>query len=342
MSTELGGLLPKEVTPARTRSDGNRILAPVFVLAACILNPSHGSAQAFLPLKGDGSVSITFQHVNAAGHFIDDGSRLPEYQSRSSNLIFHVEYGVTERLALSLAIPYMNTKYTGNQEPLNLPLNVLDDGFYHGTLQDLGFELRYNAFRRPVVVTPFFQAIIPSHDYDTIGEAASGRRLREYLVGAYAGRLLNPVLPRAFVHGNYSYAFVEQDLNIPLNRSNANMQLGYFVTPSVPVSFLWGRQWTHGGLGYFESFEVLEDFLNIDRIMRENFQHVGVGAQFPLGKSLAVHVNVAKFVSGQNSHYGTAISAGVTWSFQTRRESPSVRSTSQAALNPPGFLQAFR
>jgi hypothetical protein len=321
-----------------TRSDAKRILGPAVVLAGWILNSPHGSAQAWLPAKGEGTVSISFQHVNAAGHFLEDGSRLPGYQTRASNLIFEVAYGLTERLAVNVSLPYMNTKYTGKDEPLNLPENVLDDGRYHRTVQDFRSELRCNALRRPFMATPFFAAIIPSHDYKTIGEAAAGRHLREYLVGAYAGRLLNPVLRRAYVHGLYSYAFVERDVNIPLNRSNVELAVGYLVTPSLPLSFIWKRQWTHGGLDFAELFEAPpEVFRNMDRVTRQNFQHVGVGAGFPLSKSMSVHVNFVKLVSGANAHYGTGISAGVSWSFQTRRERPGP-SASLAPINRTAFL----
>ena len=292
-----------------------------------MLSSSSASAQAWLPEKGEGSASLSFQHVSAAGHFLEDGSRLPGYETQASNLLMDVTYGVTDRLALGVAVPYMNVKYTGKEEPLNLPENKLDDGAYHGTLQDFRFELRYKAFEKPFVATPFVAAGVPSHAYDTIGEAAAGRDLRELMVGSYAGRLLDPVLPRAYIHGLYSYAFVERDQNIPLDRSNVNVETGYFITPSISLSFLWRKQWTHGGLDFAELFEAPpEIFRNLDRLTRQNFQHIGAGAGFPLSKTLSAHVNIIKFVSGENAHYGTGVVAGVSWSFKTWSGETSTRS----------------
>lgn len=304
-----------------------RLVPGVALLGFHILNGCHGSAQAWLPAKGEGSASTTFQHVYAAGHFLEDGSRLPGYETRASNLLLDVAYGVTDRLAVSVALPYMNVKYAGKEEPFNLPENKLDDGNYHGAFQDFGFELRYNAFQRPFMATPFVAAGVPSHAYETIGEAAVGRDLRELRIGTYAGRLLEPVLPRTYVHGMYSYAFVERDQNIPLDRSNLNVDVGYFVTPAVSLSFLWRRQWTHGGLDFAELFAASpEIFRNFDRLVRQDYQHVGVGAGFPLTRTLSGHLNFIKFVSGKNAHYGSGIAGGVNWSFQTPRGQTSARS----------------
>lgn len=309
----------------------------LIALAWCALAPAVCSAQAWLPPKGEGSVSTTYQNVNFSGHFNSDGSRQPVFQSRASNVVFEMTYGITDRLALTGSLPYINSKYTGKETPLNP--SRFDDGSYHGTLQDFRFELRCNAVRRPLSVTPFFAAVIPSHGYEVIGEASPGAHRREFVTGVYAGRLLNPVLPRAYVHGLYSYAFVERELNIPLNRSNADVQLGYFVAPAVSVSFLWSWQRTHGGLSFDDIIReggIGDIFVNHDRLVRSNFQHVGVGASLALSKSVDLYANVVKFTSGSNTHYGRAVSVGVTWKFQTRREAPAP-SSGQPAVGSAAF-----
>jgi len=279
--------------------------------------PARGSAQAFLPKKGEGSIAITYQNVHVDGHFLEDGSRFPAYQNRADNLMFGLEYGVTDRLALDVNLPYMLTKYTGKETPLNLPLNVLDDGTYHGTVQDFQLGLRYNLQRRRFAVTPFFTLVLPSHDYKTVGETAAGPHLRQLISGVYTGRLLNPILPRTYVEGMYSYALVEKAANIPLNRSNTELTAGYFITSSLSANFLWRGQWMHGGLNFSEIFQESssEVIRQQDRVTRQNFYHVGGGAGLAISESVSTHFTFVKFVAGQNAHYGEGIFAGVSWRF---------------------------
>jgi hypothetical protein len=276
--------------------------------------------QAFLPGKGSGTVSFDFGTTHSAGHFLDDGSKLPGYGTRAYNLSFNVEYGVTSRLALSLGIPWVTSKYTGTEEPLNLPLNVLDDGVFHGTMQDFRMEARYNVLDRPVVLTPFFAFSVPSHGYQTIGEAAVGPKLKQYSTGVYAGRLLNPFLSQAFVHGSYSYTAVEKVLGVSLNRSNTDLAVGYFWTPRLSTSLLWRKQWSHGGLGFdvfFDPNTSAEIFLQQDRITKQEFQHLGAGVGFNMTESLSANFSFLKFVSGRDAHFGEGFSAGLSWSFST-------------------------
>jgi len=113
------------------------------------------------------------------------------------------------------------------------------------------------------------------------------------------------------------------------------------VLPSASVNFNWSRQWTHGGVTFEHVFDTPEIFLNHDRLIRSNFQHVGVGVGFALSESVDLHGNFVKYVSGSNTHYGTSISVGVTWKFQTRRDLPS-RSGAWSPARPAGFLTSLR
>lgn len=299
-----------------------RSLLIVRLLALLLLLPCTGMAQAFLPGKSQGSVSLNFTTIHAAGHFLDDGTRLPGYASRANSLTVGVDYGLTEKLAVGVSVPYIRAKYLGPEEPLNLPRNVLDDGVYHGTMQDLRFEARFNTLRLPVVMTPFVAVSIPTHSYDTIAESAVGADVKQWTTGVYVGRLLNPVLPRTFVHGSYSYSGVEKILGVSLNRSNTDFSVGQFITPALSASFLWRRQWLHGGLTYAEIYDPTatpDFFVQQDRLARQDFQHVGFGVGYSLNESLSVDFSFVKFVSGRAAHFGEGISTGLSWSFSTER-----------------------
>lgn len=289
--------------------------------AAFLLAPLHSAAQAWLPPEGEVTVAFSFQRVDADGHFLEEGEKLPGYRTRASNAVIEMTYAITERIAVGLIVPFVSVKYRGPEEPFFLPENVLDDGTYHGTVADLGFQFRYNALQQPLVVTPFFSAGIPSHSYDTLGESAPARNFQEYRVGTYVGRLLDPILPRAFIHASVTYAFVRQDLDIPLNYSSFSFEAGYFVASPVAISFLWRRHWTHGGLSFNELFEApAEVFGNLDRVLKIKSQHVGLGTSLSLGSAVSAYANYVQFVSGVDTHYGAGFSVGLSWTFQTRDE----------------------
>ena len=320
-----------------------QVLGAVFV--ASLFSSSPCLAQAWPSPKGEGTVTASCQGVVADGHFVDDGSKAPGYRTQAANLVVEATFGITDRLSFDATMPWVNVKYLGPEEPLNLPDNVLDDGTFHGAISDLRFELRYNVIDRHVSVTPFFAALIPSHDYDTLGEAAPGRGFQEYYFGAYAGRLFEPFLPRLFVQGYYSYAIVRQDLDIPLNHSDAGLEVGYFVTDSIPVTFVWNALWTHGGLTFEELFAAPpEVFRNLDRVVASQFHHLGVAASFPVGRTVTANLEYQKFVSGVDAHYGYSISAGLTWVFRSppiemmpfERKKQTAVGTLPAARGPVG------
>ena len=207
-----------------------------------------------------------------------------------------------------------------DKSPAQVWARLLDDGTYHGTLQDLRFEARYNLLLRPIALTPMVAAVIPSHSYDTLGESAAGRDFQEYHVGLFAGRFLDPVLPRAYLQAGYSYAYVRQDLDIPLNYSTFGLEAGFFVTDGVQVSFLWNKLTSHGGLTFTELFEAPpEVFVNLDRVVKASYDHVGAAVTVRLGGSLSAYANYLWFVKGKDAHYGSGFSLGLGWSFRTSR-----------------------
>src|SRR5439155_21454761 len=106
-----------------------------------------------------------------------------------------------------------------------------EDGSSHSTFQDVHLDLRYNVLRdsrrrglRDLAITPFFSFIVPSHGYVFDAESALGRDLREYALGVSVGRLLSPLLRKAYVQGQYSYAFVQKANNISLNHNNVDLE----------------------------------------------------------------------------------------------------------------------
>ena len=270
-------------------------------------------AQAWLPPKGGGALSLTLGHYAFDGHFAADGRREPFGGTRSKSVWLEGTYAVADRVAISAGLPFVATKLTG-RFPEGVPLGPLDDGDYHGDFQDFRFEVAFNAVAGDFAVTPFVGLGVPSHEYEYVGEAVPGKNLDEAFVGVAAGRSLSPLLPKGYLHARYSYAFVERvDPEVgTLNRSNLDTEVGYEVASRLLLRVLARWQVTHGGLDLEDMRHHPDFFRTHDRAARTNHFHLGTGAAFSLGPSWDVFAIFVKTLSGENAHQAWSLSAGAT------------------------------
>ena len=313
----------------------------ISVLAAPVLL----SAQAWLPPKGDGSVSFGVQTISFDGHFSTAGKKRPVLSSRATNLLLGVSYSFTDRFTADLSLPYVITKYTGDPARLRFFVpTALDDGTSHSAFQDFHLDLHYNILKnstrhglQDLSLTPFFSVIIPSHSYAFRGESAFGRDLREYALGISAGRLLSPLLHKAYVQGQYSYAFVQNANEISLNHSNIEIEMGYFLPHSLSVRGFGSWLKTHGGITIEQAFANPQLLPIHDRLLRANFWHLGTGASYSLNRSLDLSFSYVTYLAGSSTHYGRGIAIGTTWNFSTRT-SPTLADDSTSS-SPPVALQ---
>src|SRR5262249_19498008 len=226
------------------------------------------------------------------------------------------------------SLPYISGKYVGSNghtlvrgQPETAV--ALDNGGFHGFLQDFHFDARYLLNQRALNVAPFFQVIIPSHDYRTLGHAAVGIHMREYRVGVNFGRRLNPILPKAFVQGRYAFGFSQEVANIAPKRSYAEFQLGYFLTRRF--SFQGAAVWTYGHNGIDHDYDLFpndltnEQWLNHDRISRVKLLDLGISIGYSFNRSTNIVVGAGHSVWGANTHLRTAgVAVGVVKAFPTK------------------------
>src|SRR5262245_3941956 len=318
---------------------GKRLVVAL-VVALSAGTATQARAQAWLPAKGEGSVSVLFQNVAMKYHYfitepVDRG------HIRSDALLLDVTYGFTDRLALSVGIPYVAAKYNGAfphplASDLTIP-NSIDNGQYHSTFQDFRFDVRYNVTKQGIVLTPYAGTIVPSHSYTYFAHAAPGRDLNEIQVGVLAAKLLDAVLPGLFVQGRYGYGFTERVLDISHNRSVMDLEVGYFVTPRLRVLGVSTGQITHGGVDIGWTFRADNPpivFVHHDQIDRLNFFNVGGGAAYALTDSIDLFGSMIHTVAQRNGHaIDRGLSIGLSWSFSTGRAQPSaIASASERSL----------
>lgn len=295
-------------------------------------------AQAWVPAKGDGAVAVAFQSMNVKKHLAAT-TRTDAGEIDTTVLLTDFSYGLTDRIALDVALPLVTSKYTGTRPH---PGTNVDDGQYRTSLTDLRFAIRYNLTRDGAVITPYIGTIVPSHDYAFYGHAAPGQRLREFQVGVYAAKLFEAGLPGLFVSGRYGFGFVERVVEISHNRSLADLEVGYFFSSKFRGFTMTNAGYTHGGIDFPQNGLPglpAEYLLNHDQIQKVHHLTVGAGAAYSITDSLDVFGSFSRLVAGRNGHaLNRGITIGASWSFS--RKKPSEGITSTAPPRTPGSVPA--
>jgi hypothetical protein len=285
-------------------------------------------AQAFTAPEGVGAVTFAWQYVDNTGHRFSDGLFVPRGESATMSALVEVDYSVTDRLAVSVGLPYVFAKYTGAMPPPSgLPVDAC--GCWHSGFQDVSAAGRYRFGTEDWAITPLVAYGQPSHDYPFQGEAVVGRNLKEVRVGVSAGLKLASLLPKASIQGTYSYAFVEKAIDdIRIDRSNASFDFGYAVSSRLYLRGSGILQRTHGGLRigalsgdpfpFPGELNTPERWSQRDRLLKTNYWHLAAGASFSAGP-VDLFASYTKYIWGRDTHNGQALTFGTTWYFELGR-----------------------
>jgi hypothetical protein len=309
----------------------------IALLAALLCAPLLAGevfAQAWVPAKGEGAVAVAFQNMDVTRHLATttpvDAGRIT-----TNILLTDLTYGITDKIAVDLALPLVTSRYSGNRPHAG---TNIDDGTYRSTFTDVRFALRYNLTRDGAVVTPYVGTIVPSHNYAFYGHAAPGQQLRELQVGVYAAKLFDRGLPGLFISGRYGYGFVEKVLDISHNRSMADLEVGYFFTTKFRAFTMTNAGYTHGGVDFpLNGLAGLppEYAFNHDQIQKVHHLDVGAGASYSISDSLDVFGSFSKLVAGRNGHaLNRGITVGASWSFSRRNNASDVITKTAPGTGP--------
>jgi hypothetical protein len=301
-----------------------------FALAAFVSHTGSVFAQASVPPRGFGSVSLSYQKNAHTGHIRANGtwSTVDGGHSVNHTLFLEGEYGITDRFAVSLGLPFVASEYTDpNPPPPNFPFYSWDRcRCWNSGFQDLNFIARYNTFGYPhsaLAVTPFVSIGVPSNNYQFRGEAVVGRNLRELRFGTDATLRIDAISENLYLQGRYSYAFVQRVLNIRNDRSNAKIEADYLLArKKMTLSALVTGQWTHGGLVGAEIVNTPERLDQLDRLLRDNNWRAGIGAGYSFQR-MDVHADFTEVISGSPTHLLRAVTFGVSFPFELRRRQES-------------------
>lgn len=309
--------------------NGSRISLWIGVLAGVLgtFSAMPARAQAWLPPAGEAWISAGYGNVFSAKHYtgvVDYAGSIDVGHIRSNTLGMAFGYGVTDRFELQVAIPYVVSKYYAPPPAPNTAHDPnVDDGHYHGTFQDFRFGAAYQVINDGnVALSPFFTAVIPSHDYVYFAHSAAGKDLHQYLLGFSFGGRLDRLLPGSYAQVVYDYAFVEKVLGYNINRSDFGFEAGYFLTPSLSARFLGVGYYMHGGVEYqippdlFSLPNGLVLYQHHDQIGKSQEVSLGGGLSYVLSGSTEIYASYIRSVYGRDAHkIDNGISFGFTWNF---------------------------
>jgi hypothetical protein len=296
--------------------DGAFLTRLAGIVATLLLAPAIASAQAWLPQKGSLALSLTYNDVFNQYHYLPNGDEFDAGHTRSDTYGLGAAYSPTDRLMFAAALPYVRTRYWGERPH---PTEI-DNGHEHGAWTDLRVSMHYQLLREPFALAPYVAFVTPVTNYETLGHAAPGRGLDETWVGFGAGKSLNDWLPRTYVQGRLNYAFVERVAHVKHDRTNLDLELGYFITPQWSVRGLAFWQFAHGGVDVpMPPTDPLYPYH--DQLAADEHTNLGLGVSYAASRNLSMYVMYQESIAGRNGHkVDQGLTLGMSFGFAPLRE----------------------
>jgi hypothetical protein len=283
---------------------------------------STAHAQAWVGYKGsldadfDYNLAISNKVLGSGDIEFKDGG------STSHQVTLGAEYVPIDKLAVTVSLPFVMLKYTGNKTAYAHPGGgEYDDGDLHATLTDLRAQVRYQLLDGVVALAPHVGFTIPVADYETVGNTVAGRHLKALHLGLSVGRVVSEETP-LYLMARYEFSLVEKyDRNAATekygqNRSDVSFIVGYkLLEGKLDLNAAVNFRKTHGGLDFadFARWTPDENMFH-DPILAEQILLIGGGVGYQLTDKLAASASAGIFVSGENTQNANVFAFGLSWS----------------------------
>jgi hypothetical protein len=258
---------------------------------------------------GEGSVSLGFHTSSGEGTFSDDGQVFPAGDVDTRAAILGLSYRFAERWAVEARLPYVRRRHIGflshnpallrPQRP-NLP--VVDDGDWHGGLQDFALTLRYDAIDDAMLVRPFLSLGIPTRNYPFFGNSAIGTRLHRAQLGV---ELVRPIgLSDFYWRGQYGYEVIERSFErVNTNAHHLELELGWHAGERLRLrAFVSDRNGK--GLGGDADYAGRTNlrWYHHDQNVLHNATIAGLGGEYRLGERYSLSLVALRLIDGESVH----------------------------------------
>jgi hypothetical protein len=262
-----------------------------------------------VPGKGHGEGTIALQNLFIEEHTIADGTRNKVGTITTNSAFLNFEYGLTDRLALTVGLPYKSSKYSGpnGHDPRTLDddhgQHFIDDGDFHAGWQDISLSLRYAWIRKKWMVTPYVTTGTPLRDYVTFAHAAVGTGQWRVEGGVSAGRQFSGALRNLYFVGGLSYTWLEAT-DRTVNHATLSGELGWFFNEKLSVHMNVARQKTFNGFDFPQDFPNRTDdhFFYHDMNLRNDFTNIGFGVDWQASDRDRLFLSQGHTIHGDNTH----------------------------------------
>jgi hypothetical protein len=290
------------------------------ILVALAGGSAIAEAQAWVDYQGSLRGGLSYSYGFASDLLESEGEVFEDTFVTNHNTTFDIEYVPLERLAVSVALPLIGLKYDEDKSgAAYAPHGPYDDGDTHFTLQDMRADVRYMILDAPLGLSVNLGVTVPVADYPVKGSAAAGRHLKQARLGLAAGVFM-PFLPKAFIHGTYEFAlsekFDETDVTAEIgqNRSDASLQIGYFILETLNVSLASTFRMQHDGVDFVDFADLDPDEQEWhDPLLKEQVFLLGLGVSYNLTETIGLNAGYSHFISGRNTLNSNIVSLGVGW-----------------------------
>ncbi|HEY5937486.1 MAG TPA: hypothetical protein VIU61_22725 [Kofleriaceae bacterium] len=244
----------------------------------------------------------------------------PDGGTTTHQFTIGAEYTPIQSLAVTLSVPIVMLKYTGDKTMYMHPAGgSYDDGDLHTTLTDLRAGARYQVLDEPVAIAPHLAFSIPLADYETIGNTVAGRHLKMAHAGIGVGKILGEA---TYLHLLYEFTLAEKydetedTAKHSQNRSDLAFTVGHKLMDfRLDIHADLNVRRTHGGVNFseFAGLSMSEQDFH-DAILDEDLLLAGGGVGYQVTNALNVSLSARIFLSGVNTQNASVFALGLEYS----------------------------
>lgn len=268
------------------------VLRAAFSIALIALTPAAAAQERIADY--DNSVRLEYQFFHT-GDLDTNFGPMDIGETDTHVLLLSGVYTLNERWKVFGSLPYVQKRHQGVlphdftefSEYTPPDLRVIDDGDYHGGLQDLFAGVQYLAVDSPFFsAAPFISYGFPVSNYAFYGSAAIGKQLWELPVGV--SMEFTPYFSDWYFQADIAYVFSEKVLGVDLNYWLTYFSASYYVTARfAPRVFVTSRH-APNALDFPEDFTddfSADDFDNEfwyrhDTTVKHNYINAGIGFDY--------------------------------------------------------------